>query len=437
MRKHVLVWFFRFLGVVGVLLLAGCGGGSPAKGKTLVYVNPGDGVLAASSDPDGPAVFGVRDANGIPTRITEIVIPAANKDPNDKARVLFNADQKTEQVLLGSGDSASVEYVSATRIIMTIRSVKSSTSERVPIDLSAQSAVQQNSAKALQNIRPLAVSLRGTVESRCGSTPLYAVVQGSYKTVLSKGTPIAFTQLSAGNWEYYLPALPANDKNAKLRQVLDTARDLWGNLCAADATASLFFKNTKATDAAIDLACGQYFKTESGKAVCLRLGRRLVELCDVKDQLLNQAEIELTDSYADSYDLKILVSYPDTGYSSKLFDFSVKASDVNIPNKRSDIATDPSNTLKASIQDFTISPADPAPKQSYTVSVTVFCAPEDTQLQISVVGTDKYTNTKVFTITSLNPKASLSIPGGGDSVQDTISAKILPSGPEKSTTITF
>ena len=426
MGRGALVWVFGLVGLV----LAGCGTGSAPKGKTLVYVNPGDGVLVASSDPEGTAVFGVRDDNGIPTRITEIVIPADNKDPGNKARLLFNSAQKVEQVLLGSGDSATIEYVSATRIIMTVRSVKSGQSERVPIDLKIQSTTPARPATT-QKVTPLAGGLKGTVESRCGSTPLDAVVQGSYK--YGKGTPIAINPLSPGNWDYTLPTSPVSNKNTKLRQMLDKVAELWAGICAADELGAAF----GGTDTAIATACDLYFKTVSGKKSCFNLGKQMVKLCPQKDIILTQVELEATDSYAESYDVKILVSYPDTGYSSRLFEFTVKSSDANIPNKRHDITTDPSNTLKASFQDFIISPADPAPSQSYTVTVSVFCAPEDTQLQISVVGTDKYTNTKVFTITSVNNKASLAIPGGGASVQDTINAKILPSGPEKTTTITF
>jgi hypothetical protein len=428
--RWAFVWVLGLLGGV----LAGCGSGTAPKSKTQVYVNPGDGVLVASSDPDGVAVFGVRDDNGIPTQITEMVIPAANKDPNDKARVLFNSAQKIEQVWLGSGDSANIEYVSATRIIMTIRSVKDGKSERVTIDLPAPKA----GLAAFAKVQPLATGvITGTVASRCGNTPLDAVVQGSYKTAVSKGTPIAFNQFSTGNWRYTLPGLPASDKNTKLRQIMDTVNNLWSTICVADAGLESVLGSTQGTDLAIEAACAQYFKTPSGRAVCLRLGRTVAKLCPLKDELLTRVELELTDSSAESYDVKILVSYPNTGNASKLFEFTAKASNAFIPTQVSDINTNPNNTTKPDIQDIIISPLDPAPKQSYTVTVSVSCAPENTQLQLSVAGTDNYSKTQTFTITSVNPKAFLTIPGGGQSVRDTITAKILPNGPEKTTVITF
>lgn len=69
------------------------------------------------------------------------------------------------------------------------------------------------------------------------------------------------------------------------------------------------------------------------------------------------------------------------------------------------------------------SPVDPGPLQGYAVKVKVLCA-AGKKVTISVVGTDKYTQTRAYQPSEASAELTMSVPGGAGSVRDTITVAI-------------
>jgi len=89
-----------------------------------------------------------------------------------------------------------------------------------------------------------------------------------------------------------------------------------------------------------------------------------------------------------------------------------------------------------SITSFTISPPDPAPKQSYVASASIDCAPASTGVTISVSGTDGFGTSTTCGITG-SGTCNLSVPGALEAgVRDTITVQV-ENGPTRTIVIVF
>jgi hypothetical protein len=82
---------------------------------------------------------------------------------------------------------------------------------------------------------------------------------------------------------------------------------------------------------------------------------------------------------------------------------------------------------KPKIRSLDLSPSSPAANQGYSIKVSVYCVPVNSNVTLSMVGTDGYTKSSTFPITSAAQSAgtySLSIPGAQKGVRDDITAKV-------------
>ena len=70
-------------------------------------------------------------------------------------------------------------------------------------------------------------------------------------------------------------------------------------------------------------------------------------------------------------------------------------------------------------------PIDPAPGQGVDVTITVLNAPQGTQVQYSLVGTDNYKQGDTLS-TDQNGQVSFHVPGGAAGVVDTITVTVGP-----------
>lgn len=82
---------------------------------------------------------------------------------------------------------------------------------------------------------------------------------------------------------------------------------------------------------------------------------------------------------------------------------------------------------KPKIRSLELSPSAPAAGQGYTIKVAVYCLPVGSTVTLSMVGTDGYTKSNSYPITSASQSAgnfTLSIPGGAKGVRDDVTAKV-------------
>lgn len=75
------------------------------------------------------------------------------------------------------------------------------------------------------------------------------------------------------------------------------------------------------------------------------------------------------------------------------------------------------------IQNFTASTFNPAPGEDYVATAHVVCAPPNTAVVMSIIGTDGYTDSKSYSITG-DADVSLSVPGAAPGVVDHVTIKV-------------
>jgi hypothetical protein len=91
-----------------------------------------------------------------------------------------------------------------------------------------------------------------------------------------------------------------------------------------------------------------------------------------------------------------------------------------------------------SIESFVTSPSDPAPLQGYTATAKLLCLPPNSQVRISIVGTDGYTDSDLLSFTDGGDQlVSLFVPGAAADVRDVITVEVLNTGLQRQIAIVF
>ena len=407
-----------------IAVLSGCGLGNstPKPGDTTIFVNPADATIASNNS---VTVFGNRDANGNLTAITEVAIPTDDGDAKHNARILFDTQARIKQATLAGGGSAKFEYVSATQFVATVTSADGRETSRIPLDTTTAS----NPHPVPSGLKPNAggSTLSGVVESRCGLTPLDADLTGSYTSNTNPTpVPLSFTPVKTGTWQYTLPQFPVapGDIEAKSKVQLEKLRQAVTQAC--DST----FSQTLAAG----FLCSKLKSIGAPAAVqgtCLLLKNDFGRLCPALQALVN-GPLKPKDTYAFKYEVKITATLTGTDHPPGEFGFTVFATDTGIPTKTYE------PEVEAGTGKFTVNPPNPAANQGYAVTIEPNCAPDGTKIRISVAGSDNYSNSWDFTITTASPTATANVPGAKESgIRDIVTVKILPDGSQSSTEVWF
>ncbi len=87
------------------------------------------------------------------------------------------------------------------------------------------------------------------------------------------------------------------------------------------------------------------------------------------------------------------------------------------------------------IASFGTTPLDPAPFESYVATAEIVCAPPGTQVNMSIVGTDGYTDA-ISCFVEGNQSCSLFVPGAVEGVVDTVTVQVV-GGPARTVVLVF
>jgi hypothetical protein len=87
------------------------------------------------------------------------------------------------------------------------------------------------------------------------------------------------------------------------------------------------------------------------------------------------------------------------------------------------------------IASFTTNPVDPAPGQSYVATAEITCAAPGTEVSMSIVGTDDYTDSATCIVEG-NAACNLSVPGAREGIVDTVTVTIT-NGSTRSVALVF
>jgi hypothetical protein len=128
----------------------------------------------------------------------------------------------------------------------------------------------------------------------------------------------------------------------------------------------------------------------------------------------------IVDAFADSVEVTALVDHPTFGH--KEVKVTAKA---GIPI--------PAGVIQlggyGGIGTITIKPPDPGPSEGYEIRVGTVCVANGSELTVGVAGTDNFTTSTSVTISETVTEAVLSVPGGAQGIQDTITVQLFGTVP--------
>jgi hypothetical protein len=249
---------------------------------------------------------------------------------------------------------------------------------------------------------------RGRIEVHCqGGVLIDEPVRGWFKATNPPGelVDLSFTYVSTGVYEYVVPVKKA--KNTLDQQKQQSSLNLkLGLICSGNFGMTV-------TGTGASAICAFLLEAPPAVAACLAIVNSYRALCAVNTGRMVVGKI--LDALAESVDVTAWVDDPKLGHA----EVTVTAT-ANSPI--------PVGVIRATggggIGFFLTDPADPNPQEGYTAIVTTACAPNGSQLTVSVVGTDGYTTSTSVTIADGATEARLPVPGGAQGVQDTITAQL-------------
>jgi hypothetical protein len=458
--------------LLGVLFV-GCDWFSKSSDKptdigngSYISTNPTDPkfVKYVSMKGEVVEVFGTRTSSGMPDKVLQINVTTAS---GELYSYFFDANKKLISTMAANGTIFKYDWLANNKVALTIVANDGKTQVNTELDLSGvkSAAVPVNEAQVKPRVtgrdcsdmlftpysfetvssatgRLKAGSTAGTTydlyTTQCGSPSNQSIVavnlydqSGSVK--LGEVIPV---WVGSGHYTITVPSgtAPAIDPQSaaeKLSSVLSTYCDAAGVLGAPQA---LMMSQGACAALAAKLALtvvGASVATPVGTA-CSGLSAAMAVYC----KTLGASGDPGTPSIMDKInELKFLDYFKITANMRMHVVF------LGLPNnitKGFTIAENVSGSLNAEldengkpkIRSLDLVPSSPAAGVGYTITVSVYCLPVGSNVTLSMVGSDGYSKTSTFPITSAAQSAgkfSISIPGGAKGVKDDVTAKVTTS----------
>lgn len=417
-----------------------------------VMTNAADPLLiTAKKNNKTIEVYGLRDELGIPTQLTDIIIKGQTTDKATHYK--YNSQNQLSKIITLNKTQFLFEWISQTKAIVTVLANDGITQVNTEIDFSSSNATLTSSTQVnKQNFvlkrdkKPLKLQYSNKSSSKTASdnnslnafaaaessvtinvtrcdTPADADVLLSARLVDGElvGTFPA-TRTSIGLYTASIPTdaaltVDVGDLCEKLEGVLGLACGFVGlpALCPALGIVLIVAKVPPTIIATIEAACAEaVFELEF---YCATLGGDgtpgggesiAAKIC--KDPGIDRTFTQ---------DL-VLTAYA-IGLPNNIFGESQRVpGNGPFPN----LSVDLGSTTK--IESFQLIPSSPAEGQDYVASIDVFCVTQGSQATISIVGSDGYTDSISYSITSTQSQGnfSLTVPGAATGVQDVVTVEI-------------
>jgi len=476
---------FVAVGVLGGLCSLGCdtiSSGLPT-GLTL-YTNPGDPLILSNVSPSGEGieVFGDRDADGIPTKLTSARYQSPDQVGTEDATWFMFDDSGRITALVGAdGTVIEFEWTSSSVAVLSAvtgdgeqqvntqvdfadppdatarrRHADSASAEEPGVDriglptqlevihhdpLPLPFAAAKPNAFAVSDRCAVRVQLRACdfpVENTANVGVVYVTVAragnvfketyaasrtgnpGEFVAclpVINQGPGVAATAMCnaivgiSGVSCDILDFVPATASDELLCTILAGAADLatfgpTGEGPALFGGCEAFVKGLRLFCATIGDVPGP-----PGPPSPLDLAEEATSFCETIGQELDRS--------SPTSDAQFVIEAVASG--SGKFKATSGPQTVNANGPFPDLTVDFGGSF--SIDSFTINPSAPAPGQSYVVRVRFSCVAGQ-KVTISVTGTDGFTSSTSKNLTGINTTMSLTVPGGADTVMDTIKVQV-------------
>lgn len=449
--------------VLGILLFTGCpkdkNDVKPSEEATFdLYTSPSDPQLFVAHHPDGTTVtyLGEKDRDGNVLSIDAYTVLF----PGEQEPWYYELDEEGLPVtaFANNGVTFQFEWLSPGNLIVTAISPTGAVEVRTPVDFTGgkSAEISENLYKTYPNIREGKESeiIVKPIQSDNLSIPARDINKlRAYVEKCGKPCNDAMVTFKITPWDggvLVAPRIEGFDGFYEINGPIQNEEPIdWSSYCQSivnklDFTCN-FVKDIDATagctmlGAAIDMLLGG----PTGEAVpiiaacqsawsgmqlyCKTLGESAADksiasyLCD---EILKKIQ---NPPQATTYIVRAIASIPGEG----TFD----GGEMNwTPGTFLEfgIAVSPEKKIK----NFKTTPFDPAPEEDYIASAEILCPEEDgTEVTISIVGTDGYTDSKTITLYE-NGEISLWVPGAEQGVNDKITIT-MENGPTKVIGIVF
>ncbi len=443
------------------------------------YTNPGDSLILTAQTPNGEFIeyFGIKDTDGFATLVNYIRFTDSG---GDITVFQLDSEGRPVQIFAFNGVVFNITWQSDTLILITAISADGSIQANVSFDLSAQtsnslslttttdgttySPLEINRAprdgKAVQLItnelkQQIDIVLSGNVLSATSSslvdvkrceTPvnnaavdmLVAPKDGtSFKPYILYGTLVG-----DGTYSVTIPTMPSTIGD-QAEAICKSIADPLGKVCSALGLIPVGSESLICSSiaAAIDLllggptgegvpiaaACVSGFAAARTYCSTLGSGGPVTGPPSLADFICANID-NLVDRYAgEDYFLAPSADIPGVG------GFAIAGKTAPAEGPFPNFVIDAAGAVD--IVSFTSNPADPLPFQDYVATTVITCAPPNTSVTMSIVGTDGYTDSIVCVIDG-DDSCLLNVPGAEEGIVDTVTVSIS-NGPSKQIVLVF
>lgn len=378
-----------------------------------LHSHPSDAIFAelVSDQGDVVVIAGSKNAEGIPSELQLVDIYRAGE--SSPTSIWYGPDGRPSLVIAPTGEQLEVTYLSDTEVQVTATNADGTEQERVsysleeplpanagpagptsagspaPLAASTTSRLIVNVLSCgIDAVTDACVTLRGTIGDRRFYGPVHCSSPG---------------HVDPGQYEFIMPSLPGTANVAELcKWVVWAARKaVLGKFVTVPACTLLTAGWGVVACAGTASAAESYLEHEGTHSVA----NWSYGFCD------DYATVDYDGSIAPSevVSLEVMAKYgKDTLYDR--FEGPLTS------------GVWPELTLDFGGIDgrITTTPFDPAPEQDYTAHAEVTCLPGNNEVTLSISGTDGYSNAVTETLSG-NTNIELVVPGGGQSVKDTLS----------------
>jgi hypothetical protein len=444
--KKISVYLMLFLFLFsGITCKKDNGDDNEIKSDFIVMSNGTDPLIATCTK-DGSVIdfYGQRNNDGIPLNVDNVIIK------NTSDTTIYNLDNlgRPTKILSQNGTQFEFNWISSQKAVLTILSKDGQTQINTEIDFANGSTkkYQLKKSSSMRNGRPLKlnffsptnINLKGlntngncmiNVNSCGGVTDAEVMLfvkdksgktLGSYPTVrIEKG------KYSASIPTNLAPTLNPSEICNSVVSVLDNAcilNDMPGipmYLCSSISAALAATGIAAPVAAAIAASCATV--TAGMELYCSTLGYSPVPGAPSLAEQICNAQV-LNKTFAE--DIIICAranAIPYNSYSQ----FVTVSGNGPFPNLIIELSSE------TAIRTLTLNPSSPIAEQDYIAECNVFCLKAGTTVKLSIVGSDDYTDSITYDITSTQPEGifSLTVPGAEKGVNDVITLEIiLPNG---------
>ena len=421
-----------------------------AESGLVVMTNGADPLLlTAKKDDKTIEVYGLRDALGVPIQLTDVLIKGQTE--SDITHYKYDSQKRISQIITSNKVQFLFDWITEQKAAVTVLANDGTTQLNTVIDFSAQtsatlSSTTQKRTVTMRRNLPLKLEYSSIANKSTFSSSAIAAAAATNSTVTINvnrcGVPADVTamllvrsvdggllagpfpasKVGTGIYTTTLPTGLAPSVNpseicedlALLLKIGCTAQKVGPALCAGISLALLVSGYGTLIAAPVGTACTEALLGMT--FICATLGYSGIsggpslakQLCDSPG--LNRTFTQ---------DI-VLIPYA-VGINGSLF---------GVPQRVK--VTEPFPALSIvlgftpNIESLQLNPTAPSAGQNYVANVDVFCVTQGSQVTLKVVGSDGYTDSATYGITSTQSQGtfSLTVPGAETGVQDVVTVEI-------------